>query len=193
MEWSETYHPPPLWPARGAGRAPTAPVLHGVPLSSMAIAQNSRPGLFLSACALCLHLSPFSLASITFWCYFLPLSFSSPSLPLSSLSPPPPPLHCPHQRCDGGARCCSSLGWHREQADTWEGCFVILQVVPPWQREGGRGQGEGRTPAGAILLPSNHIPFAASPSVCVADGLSLFSHRRREVSPCYILPCALRL
>lgn len=31
-----------------------------------------------------------------------------------------------------------SLGWHREQTDTWEGCFVIQQVIPLWHgRRGG--------------------------------------------------------
>lgn len=52
---------------------------------------------------------------------------SSLYLPLSSFSSPP--LCRPHQR--SRSLVSLSLGWHREQADTWEGCFVIQQVIPP--------------------------------------------------------------
>lgn len=92
------------------------------------------------------------------------------SLSLSSLSSPP--LCRPHQR--SRSLVSLSLGWHREQAHTWEGCFVIQQVIPPWQRErGGLGlmgcregvEGEGGL-SRPILLPTNLylccIPLSAS-------------------------------
>lgn len=120
---------------------------------------------------------------------FLSSPLTSPSLPLSSFSSPP--LCCPHQR--SRSLVLLSLGWHREQADTWEGCFVIQQVIPPWQRERGGGPGwwdarrerRGRKDWVGLYYYLPTYTFAAS--LCLrADGLSLFSHWQQEVSPCYV-------
>lgn len=125
---------------------------------------------------------PSSLASLTLLFTFS-ISFSL-SHHFSS-----PPLYRPHQR--SRSLVSLSLGWHREQADTWEGCFVIQQVIPPWhKKEGGwwdaRREGRGREDWAGLYYYRPTYTFCAS--LCLwADGLSLFSHWWREVSPHYIL------
>lgn len=78
----------------------------------------------------------------SFFCSVSPVLFFSPPFPFDSPLPPsflPFSLSLcrPHQL--SRSLVSLSLGWHREQPDTWEGCFVIQQVIPPWQREGGGG------------------------------------------------------
>lgn len=96
--------------------------------------------------------------------------FPSATSPSSSLlfSLSSPPLRRPHQRSKSLVSL--SLGWHREQADTWEGCFVIQQVIPPWQMgRGGGGLGlMGRREGGesqAYTTTFQPIPLL-HPSVC---------------------------
>lgn len=121
---------------------------------------------------------PFSALYLLF-CFFPHLSPSTHlSLPLSSLSPSP--LCRPHQL--SRSLVSLSLGWHREQPDTWEGCFVIQQVIPPWQREGGGGgwgwwdaerKWSGRENLAGLYYYLPTYTFAASLRL-QADGLSLF-------------------
>ena len=120
-----------------------------------------------------------SLSSSFFSSIGLSLSLLS-SHPLSSFSSPPLCNPCQSSR----SWVALSLSWQREWADTWEGCFVIQQVIPPWHRKGGvlMGCREGRRReawAGLYYyLPT--YTFLASLRLR-ADGLSLFSHRRLEV------------
>lgn len=119
-----------------------------------------------SLTALALHLMLFF---VTFSLFPFLSAHLSLSLPLSSLSSPP--LCRPHQR--SRSLVSLSLGWHREQAHTWEGCFVIQQVIPPWQRDGGGagadgmqgGSGGGGRTEQAYTTTYQPIPLL-HPSVC---------------------------
>ena len=100
-----------------------------------------------------------------FFVHFLPLPFLSKHLSNLAL----PPLCRPHRH--SSSLVSLSLSWHREQAGTWEGCFVIQQVIPPWHRKGWKGRGaDGMCVCvgggGLILLPAIlylcYIPPSAS-------------------------------
>ncbi|KAL7887365.1 hypothetical protein AOLI_G00050860 [Acnodon oligacanthus] len=64
--------------------------------------------------------------------------------------------------------------WHREWRGTWEGCFVICQVVPPWGESGGGGEGESNRKCSALRLYLRCIPPSAvrvvSSTSCVLIG-----------------------
>lgn len=71
------------------------------------------------------------------------------------------------------------LSWHRQQGDTWEGCFVIQQVIPPWHRQGGggcwwdKGTREGGRSEQSYITTFQPIPFL-HPSVCMLMVSSFF-------------------
>ena len=172
--------------------------VHLLSLKTPSFLSKTHSLSFFGACLLPLsplfHLSPsfnslpvhfllFMICITVFFFHFLPLPFLSKHLSNLAL----PPLCRPHRH--SSSLVSLSLSWHREQAGTWEGCFVIQQVIPPWQWGGGGGGGGGcggwGGGGGGLYYYLLSYTFATSLRL-QADGLSLFSHRQ-EVSPFHIL------